>query len=339
MRIYVFDSWKVKGTGESKFLQPVIDHWRELGHEVQTGIWWGPDLVKWAEGGLCMFFPVDNNLKRASLETPKPANTRIIAEAVDADIYGGQWKGVNWAWVDGLVCMSRHMLDYMRRNGLPDSVPVHLVPGGVDLSKWTMRRDQRRGYNVAWIGHYWIAKNLFGALQVFNELIRRDPASPWRLFVRADERWSPNWWEEHCKAYLAANPQLAERVTFITQRIADLNEWLEDKSYILSTSFKEAYGYAVGEAAAKGIMPIIQNTNGALDIWPREWVFDVHSQAVDRFLNGWYEPELYRNYVAQRYPLEKRLAALDRICFQTGEEDLIPHFDAALREMEEEGYK
>jgi len=62
-------------------------------------------------------------------------------------------------------------------------------------------------------------------------------------------------------------------------------------------------------------------------------VFDVHSQAVDRFINGWYEPELYRNYVAQCYPLELRLSLLDRICLpQIREEDLIPGFAAALRE-------
>jgi len=315
VKIYVFDSWKIKGSKplRSKFLQPVIDHWRDLGHEVETGIWWGPELVDWAD--VCYFYPVENNLKQASNKTEKPPNKRIIAEAVDADIYGGHWRGVDWSWVDGLVCMSKHMLRWMETHNprLPDSLPRYHVPGGVDLGAWPMRRNQSHGYNVAWIGRYWIAKNLFGALQVFNELIRSDPGHPWHLFVRG-EGWSPDWWQEHVESYVATNPALAERVTFVDKYIPDLNEWLEDKHYLLQTSFKEALGYVVCQSAAKGIKPIIQNTNGALDIWPREWVFDTHAQAVNMFLGALYRPEDYRALIAGWYPLEKRLAALDEIC-------------------------
>lgn len=313
MNIYLFDSWRVKETGKSKFNEPVLAHWRELGHDVRTGIWWGPDLVDWCDGGVAYFYPVDNNLKRASNETEKPPNTRIVAEAVDADVYGGHWRHVNWDWVDGLVVMARHMHDYMRPR-LPDTLPVHHVPGGVDLSRWTLRREPKRGYNVAWIGNYWIAKNLFGALQVFLTLVRRDPRNSWHLHVRG-YKWSPNWWREHCMAYVRANPELAERVTFVDKYIPNLSEWLEDKSYLLQTGFKEAYGYVVAQSAAKGICPVIQNTNGATDIWPRSWVFDTHDEAVQMFLNAPYHPDGYRAHVAERYPLERRLAALDEICF------------------------
>ncbi|NIV40757.1 MAG: hypothetical protein GWN58_68575, partial [Anaerolineae bacterium] len=67
-----------------------------------------------------------------------------MAEAVDADIYGGHWRKVNWDWVDTLVSMSQHMLDFMRPK-LPDSLDVRVVPGGVDLDKWTLRREPGRG--------------------------------------------------------------------------------------------------------------------------------------------------------------------------------------------------
>ena len=289
----------------------VREHWEELGHEVRHDIWWGPERVD--EADLCYFYPVQDNLKKAS-KTDKPPGKRIIAEAVDADIWGGWFRSINWDWVDALVSMSKHMIDFMRPK-LPDSLPVHHVPGGVDLDAWTMRRDATRNYNIAWVGRYWIAKNLFGALQIFNALIRCDPGNPWRLFVRA-EKWSPNWWRENCLAYLRANPRLAERVTFIEERIPDLNEWLEDKSYIFSTSFKEAFGYSIAEGAAKGLRPVIQQSNGALDIWPREWIFDTHRQAVDMFLGCCTNPEEYRAVIEQRYPLSQRLALLDEICFR-----------------------
>lgn len=303
MKIYLFDAWNLK------FMKPVADHWRALGHEVKSGIYWGPDLVRWAD--LCYFYPVQNNLVRASKEQEKPDGLRVVAEAVDIDVYAGHWGNVNWAWVDALVVMAPHVLKLMT---LPPELPVHVVPGGVDLDRFSPRRDPARNYDVAWVGNFWIAKNFFGALQVFNELIKRDPGNPWRLHVRS-QKWSPTWWQRHCEAYLAANPGLAERVTFYPDWVLDIGEWLEDKAYLLSTSFKEAFGYAIAEAAAKGLRPVVQFTNGMGATWPKEWLFDTHYQAVDMFLDSTYEPESYRAVVADRYPLARRLEALDGICF------------------------
>jgi len=170
-------------------------------------------------------------------------------------------------------------------------------------------------------GRHWIAKNLLGALMIFNELITRDRDNPWHLFVRAD-KWSPNWWKENCLAYLADNPQLAEQTTFVKQRVPDLNTWLDDKDFLLQTSFKEAFGYVVAESAAKGIRPVVQFTNGARDIWPRDWIFSTHKEAIYRFIGRyrpferqWYTKKGIRSYIAERYPLSQRLEMLDEICF------------------------
>jgi glycosyltransferase involved in cell wall biosynthesis len=305
VKIYLFDPWKYK------FTRPLIAHWEKQGHEVEHGMWWGPDRVEGRD--VAMFYACENNIKQASLTSEKPPDTRVIVEAVDADIYARTFRKVNWDYVDTLVSMSQHMIDYMRPH-LPDTLDVRHVPGGVDLDLWTMRREPERNYNIAWVGRYWIGKNVFGAFQILHELLLRDGDNPWRLYVRG-KGWDPAWWEMHCKAYLKANPILTDRVTFVEEWIPDLNEWLEDKSYILSTSFKEAFGYAIAEAAAKGLRPVIQNSYGTLDIWPREWVFDTHSQAVRMFLDEDTRPQEYRAVIEQCYPLAQRLALLDEICF------------------------
>lgn len=304
MKIQVFDSWR-------KFMGPVVERWREMGHEVEWGMHWGPELVTGAD--VVLFYPVDNNLKRASNEQEKPPHTRIVAEAVDIDIYAGHVGGVNWEFVDDIIVMAPHMLKLFRQKTgrrVPEGVPVHVVPGGVDLEHFTLRK-QERGYNVAWVGRLWIAKNVFGALQVFYQLIKTDPAHPWRLFLRG-ENYDPLWWRNHVEAYLEACPALAERVAF-TPHAEDMNEWLEDKDFLLQTSYKEAFAYCVAEAAAKGIRPVIQMTNGARDVWGDHWVFDTHDEAVEMLLED-YDPRLVREAVAVRYPLEKRVEALSRIC-------------------------
>jgi glycosyltransferase involved in cell wall biosynthesis len=304
MKIQVFDSWR-------KFMGPVVEHWRADGHEVGWGMHWGPELVENAD--VAYFYPVDNNLKQASRRQEKPPHTRIVAEAVDIDIYAGHPGGVNWDYVDALVVMAPHMLRLLRRKfgkKIPPDLPVHVVPGGVDLEHFTLRKHPR-GYNVAWVGRLWIAKNVFGALQIFHQLIKTDPVHPWRLFLRG-EKYDPPWWQNHVEAYLEACPELAERVTF-TPRAKDMNEWLNDKDFLLQTSFKEAFSYICGESAAKGIRPVIQMTNGARDIWGDQWVFDTHDEAVKMLLED-YDPHKVREVVALRYPLKKRVAALSRIC-------------------------
>jgi len=301
MKICVIDSW-------GKFMHSPVDHWRALDHEVRVEKHWSPERIEGADA--VYFYPVDTNLIHAA-RTPKPLNTRIIAEAVDIDIYSGHSGAVNWDYVDALVVMAPHMLALLRDKvkSLPDTLPIHVVPGGVDLERWTLV-DRLRNYHVAWVGRKWIAKNLFGALQIFNQLIRADPGHPWRLWCLG-QRWHPEWWQRHCEAYLEANPALVERVEFVDW-VDDVNAWLGTMSYLLQTSFKEAFSYICCESAAKGIKPIIQMTNGMLDIWPKEWIFQTHDEAIEMFYNS-YKPSEYRAYVAEHYPLTKRVAALDRI--------------------------
>jgi len=312
-KIYVFDSWK-------KFWSGLISRWREQGHEVKTGPYWGPDLVEWSD--ISIFHPVQDNLQKASKKQEKPPNTIIIAEAIDVDIYAGHPGAVNWSYVDHLVFMSDHMREYAEKRfkSLPANLPRHVIPGGIDLDKFMLKKAETSGCEIAWIGRLWIAKNIFSAFQIFNQLIQERPDAPWRLHIRDDGKYHPpTWWKRHCNAYLKANPALAKRIIW-TPRAKDMNEWLEDKDFLLQTSFKEAFAYCVGEAAAKGIQPVIQMTTGVLDIWPEDWVFQTHSEAVDMIVNSWEfgknvgeAKERFRAYIAGRYPLEARVKAFSEL--------------------------
>lgn len=305
MKIYIFDAWK-------KFMPPVAEYWKSRGHEVQSGIYWGKELTDWAD--IAYFYPVQDNLVKAS-RGPKPEGLRVVAEAVDIDIYANNLGGVNWdnKYVDALVFMAHHTKALaLKKWKPPDYLPMHIVPGGVDLDKWTYRENPSRNYNVAWIGRLWIAKGVFHALQIFYQLIKTNPEHPWKLFIRG-EKYHPDWYESHVKAYLEANPELVERVEIIPGRIDDLNGWLEDKSFYLCTSLKEAFSYTTAECAAKGIKPIVGMTNGIDQIWPSSWIFQTHDEAVRMFLDS-YEPETYRAYVADQYPLSRRVEMLDEIC-------------------------
>ena len=303
MKITVIDSWNYK------FSQRMIDWWENDGHDVTKSTSWGPHLV---EGSDVTYYPeVENNLKVASHKSEKPPGTTIIAEAVDIDIYAGHLGAVDWSYVDHLVFMSKHMQEFAARKykGKIADMPQTLIPGGMNLGEWTLR-DRPLGYNVAWIGRLWIPKSVFEALQIFNELIHQQPDKPWKLFLLHDNKWHPQWYQMHTEAYLEANPMLQARIEWV-RRVPDVNVWLEDMDYLLQTSHKESYAYVVAECASKGIRPIIQMTNGVLDIWPEEWVFHTHRQAVEMFKP--YDPLAIRQVIADRYPLSSRMEAFDKI--------------------------
>lgn len=298
MRIYIYDAWG--------------NHWDETaaelerrGHEVRKGPHWGPELTDWAD--VEIFHAVQNNLIQASKNTARD-DTITIAEAVDIDIYAGHMGAVNWHYVDHLVYMATHMREYAEdrfAHKLPKALPRHTIQGGVDLDNWTLiERDV--GYNVAWIGHLWIAKNLIGALQVFNQLIRTYPDEPWR-FHALGRKWSPpHWWPRAVEGYLDANPDLKARFTLTEERVPSIDEWLDDKDYLLHTGLKEAFGYVIAQAAAKGIRPVVMQTMGTDKIWPVDWIFQTHDEAVKK-LHTKYHRSWYREIIEDIYPIEARV--------------------------------
>jgi glycosyltransferase involved in cell wall biosynthesis len=304
--IYIYDSWR-------KFWDGGAEYWRAAGHDVEKGIYWGPDLSAWAD--IEIFHPVENNLIQASKKQRRRKGQRVVAEAIDIDIYAGHPGAVRWNYVTDLVFMSRHMLEYTfdrYADKIPEALPKHVVPGGVDMGAFTLRKAAQRGYNIAWVGRLWIAKNVFGALQIFNQLVQFDPGHPWRLFIRGEKYHPPHWWKRHCESYIEVNPHLRGRVIF-TDRADDMNDWYEDKGWLLQTSFKEAFGYVIAEALAKGVQPVIGMTTGALDIWPREWVYQTHADACRMFLSGGEDANDLRAWVKANYSLKKRMEAWDAV--------------------------
>ena len=55
-----------------------------------------------------------------------------------------------------------------------------------------------------------------------------------------------------------------------------------------------------------------QNTTGALDIWPRDWVFDTYVEATEMLLCD-YDPRQMRDVIGKHYPLERRMKAFEQI--------------------------
>lgn len=301
MKISIFDHVR-------KFSADLIKHWEDSGHEVKWDRYFHPDLVRWAD--MSFFEFCDNSIQSACLkdhdlwkDRPQPQDKNIIVRLHDIDAWVGHHLSVNWEWVTNLVFVCDHIhdkvvLDLTEKNKLPDFLKVHTIKHGINLDKFTYR-DKLKGNKIAWVGNICHHKCLELALQVLAE----NPEYELHAVGSSLDSWE--------LAYVESFVKRNKLKFFYYPSVGDMNTFLEDKHYILLTSFKEAFSFIVGEAMAKGLRPLIHNFWGAEGVWDKKYIWNKVSE-VKPMLND-YNPIEYRQYIEKYYPLKKMLLEYDKL--------------------------
>ncbi len=214
-------------------------------------------------------------------------------------------KDIDWSAINQLVLVNDGMHTVLRE-GLPELAAKirHsiVIPNGVNLKRFAFS-EHKHGFNIAWIGHIHARKNLPMALQIIKHL--RDQDKRYTLHIAGDFQ---DFEHELYAGYFVMNNNLEQNVIFHGW-INDINVWLDDKDYILSTSIHESFGYAIAEAMAKGIKPVIHEFHGAYSLWQPEHLFFDIDEAVLKIINGNYEYEKYRRYIEDTYSLDRQVEA------------------------------
>lgn len=303
MKICVFD------TCNSKFSKPIVDHWRALGHEVKTAIY--PEYEWMKDADIIFQDWVDNSLKVMTKDKP-PKKGKVIARMLDIDYYANHYSAVDWDYVDDLIFINDKIKNLtMSKHKFPPHLKIHKIDCGINLDRFTFK-SKPLGKHIAWCGRLWIGKNVGMALRILATLRKEYKSSwqeDWRMTILGGG-WHPEWYEDYCKN-LVKVLEIEDAITWINH-VPDVNEFLEDKDYLLSTSYKESFGYVIGESLAKGIKAIIHTFPDAEKIWPSELIFSTEEEAVMKFHDGCH-PIRYRKFIEERYPLEKQLRAFDKI--------------------------
>lgn len=288
-----------------KFSQVLIDHWTKQGHEVRKDRYFDPKLVHWAD--ISFFDWVDNSLIRASTpddelwkDNPQPQNKKIITRCHDIDAWAEHYKNVNWKWVNDLIFVSDHIEKMVKREiKFPFNLKIHNIKHGIDFDKFTYK-ERNHGNKIAWVGNINHHKCLELALQVLAE----NPEYELHVIGKHLDSWE--------KAYVEAFVKRNNLKFFYQPEVEDINKFLEDKNFILLTSFKEAFSYIVGEAMSKGIKPLIHHFYGAENIWHKDYLWNKTSD-VKPILTGKYNSAEYRNFIQMYYPLDKMLENYDKL--------------------------
>jgi glycosyltransferase involved in cell wall biosynthesis len=216
---------------------------------------------------------------------------------------------VDWSRVRRLVTVGDDIAR-LTRERFPQlgAVPLEVIPNGIDLDRFALEPVTLGApdpFRIAWVGHVEPKKNPMLLLQIAHRLARADPR--YRVHVAGAVT------DLRTRRYLARMvPALGLGAMLRWDGVvADMPAWYADKGVLLSTTMYESFGMNIGEAMAMGAFPVVHDFPGADALWPPECLFASIDEAVT--LIGAARPGLYRDWIAERYPLARQAASVLRL--------------------------
>lgn len=211
---------------------------------------------------------------------------------------------VLWDNINNVIFVAEHIRSFVLENTPTLSKETTVViPNGIDVNKYQFK-ERSRGFNIAYVGYINYKKGPMLLLHAFKAIHDRDP---------------------RYKLYIAGTFQDARYVLYFRQMIQEfklensviyqgwqdnVDQWLEDKNYIISTSVLEGHPVSIMQAMAKGIKPLIHNFVGARGIYPDSYVWSTIDQCVKLLRNKEYDSTEYRDFIANKYSIVKQLEAI-----------------------------
>ena len=270
-------------------------------------------LMEWSD--ICWFEP--GPLVVAASKLPK-----LCKNIVRLDHYNAykQWlRQIDWSNIDILVTVGSGFIrdaivQSIRELESPTSIVC--VPSSVNLEQFAFRHRQR-GKNIAFPANLRMDKNPAFVLQCMQKLHYIDPE--YCLYFGGE--FVDLALEEYLKHMVDALD--LRDVIFFDGWQDDVSNWFEDKHYIVSTSIIESQSRGVLEGMACGLKPVIHNFPGADQMFPSEYLFNISEEFCEQILSDKYEPQRYRRFVEENYPLEKQLIKINEIFKQLESESVI----------------
>lgn len=306
-----------------KFTQDMQDWWAAHGYDVRYSRYYNPEIVEWAD--VLWFETCDNNLLSATdpgsaimddaanfqpwdLHDHDLSNKKVIVRPIDIEVWQGHHNAAKWDVVDDVIFIADHIREIANEHELPgrkEDLRVHMIPHSVNPDRWTYK-DREKGFNIAVVSERWITKGTSEILQIALKLKQIDPRYKitW-LGQRSDYTWEHAYRDE----FVEHHDLNLEFVNIVD----NVDEFLEDKNYLLHASHKEAFSAATAEAMAKGIKPVLHRFYGADTLWPG-MTWDSIDQAVQMIVEDKYDSASYKQYlIDHEYTTDQMMRRIDKI--------------------------
>lgn len=281
---------------EYNVLKIIVNDYREI------------DLgMNWAD--ICWFEWCDDLMIYGSnLDVAK--DKTIICRLHSYEAFTDYVYKVKWSVVDKVIFISESIRDYVIESVKEiDKRIASVIPNGINLDKWTYSKH-KRGFNIAYVGYINYKKGPMLLLHAFKAIYDTD--NRYMLYIAGkfqDDR-DVLYFEQMIKEFGLENNIIFEGWQ------DNLDDWLEDKNYIICTSILESQNMSVMQAMAKGIKPLIHNFVGARKIYNENYIWSSIDQVLEVVNDSRYESKQYRNFIYENYSIESQINAINKVLIE-----------------------
>ncbi|PRX32585.1 glycosyltransferase involved in cell wall biosynthesis [Orenia metallireducens] len=260
--------------------------------------------MEWAD--ICWFEWCDELVIYGS-KTELAKKKRIICRLHSYEAFTNYPQQVKWSNVDKIIFVAEHIQRYVL-----DTVKILkrektvVIPNGINLNKHKFK-GRKKGYNIASVGLINFKKGPMLLLHAFKAIFDKDKRYKLYIAGRFEQPRYLLYFKQMIKEM-----GLQDNVVFEGWQ-DDIDEWLEDKNYIISTSVLESQHLSIMEAMAKGIKPLIHNFVGAKNIYPREYIWNTVEELSDMVTSNNYNTKKYRNFIENNYSLDEKLQKIKNL--------------------------
>lgn len=246
-----------------------------------------------------------------SIDISNRKKTKIVILRLHSyEYFCGFYSQINWNNIDELIFVGKNIKDYIVDNTFKSqySTNVHVIHNSVNTVSFALK-TKPPNKKLAVITTLRHCKNIPLLLQCFANLLKFD--SCFTLHIAGDyQNWdSPHIQMEnteikHYISHLVTELKLNDKI-FFEGAIGDVNSWLDDKTYIISTSLREGMPVNILEAMSKGLLPVIHNFPGVNQFYPDKYIFNTVEEFTYKIINTKIESLLYRSYIVKNFSHSK----------------------------------
>jgi hypothetical protein len=298
MKLYIGDH-----LGGHKTTKEIEKWFGQKGHEVQWDMYYEPKKAEWAD---VIFFEWCEGMMNLCLRAGWGKKKPVYARAMDIEIWAGQAAREDLTDLHGLAYTSKAYFEVLKDDAewhkKYPNLPTHHIPLSIDVNNWTYK-EREKGRNVAVLGHMWDAKGPQMIPQFVKYLIDKTGDTSWKFYVQGHWRHDVWKWYLYYFKHIIKELGIEENIVLNEKPVESIDEWLEDKNYLVTFSMKDAFSIPVAEAQAKGIKALPHNFLGAKDIWDK-YVWSTFDELYTMMIDDEYNSQEYHDNVKSKYSNE-----------------------------------
>ncbi|MFM5118236.1 glycosyltransferase [Aeromonas veronii] len=250
----------------------IFDHWK--GHDkhdesVSRSLLNKADII-FCEWGLGNAVWYSNN---------KKPGQRLVVRLHLQEIHTDYPNQYNIDAIDEIICVSPYWMEQFRSKFLFPRSKMNMIYNLIDVNSYNTEKHEDARFNLGFIGMVPQRKRLDLALDVLDELYKKDHR--YKLYILGKRPEEYSWmasrkdemdYYEHIYSRIK-NSAWRDNVIF-DGHTDNVPEWMRKIGWMLSTSDFESFHMAPAEGMASGAVPLLLKWPGVNTIYPKKYIFN-----------------------------------------------------------------